>query len=251
MVWVSEVGARLHSARNVFLSACREKLGKQYLKSYLWETEKKIQQWSALRDACSPSVDPSNVCQSQIRNCLCHGGLNGLKCRLGEKVQKVYLQNIKRIYTECEGRTGVPGLHRVGWGEFDARSHAPLSHATHNLLLPHNTLLFTPPHFWDSHSCSGSPRTGIKDRTRESIYQERWEIRTWNITRKTWEKVLEPGNTNESSLTVQQWEALNRCLKWWMGVAGYWAAGVLAKSESPQWGGGEEETGESEGEKKQ
>lgn len=90
-----------------------------------------------------------------------------------------------------------------------------------------------------------------KDRTRESIYQERWEIRTWNITRKTWEKVLEPGNTNESSLTVQQWEALNRCLKWWMGVAGYWAAGVLAKSESPQWGGGEEETGESEGEKKQ
>lgn len=41
MVWVSEVGARLHSARNVFLSACREKLGKQYLKSYLWETEKK------------------------------------------------------------------------------------------------------------------------------------------------------------------------------------------------------------------
>lgn len=162
----------------------------------------------------------------------------GKKCkRFIYKTSREYTQNVR----EGQGFQGSTGS-----GEGNSM-HAPtlLSATPHTICSCHTTRS-------SSHHPTFEIHIHVPEvQGQESIYQERWEIRTWNITRKTWEKVLEPGNTNESSLTVQQWEALNRCLKWWMGVAGYWAAGVLAKSESPQWGGGEEETGESEGEKKQ
>lgn len=218
MDWVSEVGARLHSAHteNVFLSVCWEKLGKQYLKVISLRNWKKNDlPWEM---PVVLQLIHLMFVKAKLENVSVSVNWTDLNADLGKKYKR-FIYKTSRGYTQ-NVREGQGFQGSTGSGEGKS-THAPtLLSATPHTILSHNTLLFTPPHFWDSHSCSGSPRTGIKDRTRESIYQERWEIRTWNITRKTWEKVLEPGNTNESSLTVQQLEALNHCLKWWMGVAG-------------------------------